>query len=233
MRPPAPGLLSTMTERFSSSRSLSASTRAIVSAEPPGGKPTMMRAGASCASTGLPATSAHTAISARAMRAGDEEKNRNISRSPKAHNGPRRQRRDRPAAALSKTRRDAPGTAPLAGPCLGSTLGRVEWTSPYPSRRAPVLARNVVASSQPLAAQAGVAMLHAGGNAVDAAVAAAITLTVVEPIMNGIGGDLYALVWDGQCLHGLDATGAAPQAWHPERFVALNEMPRTGWDSVT
>jgi gamma-glutamyltranspeptidase/glutathione hydrolase len=109
----------------------------------------------------------------------------------------------------------------------------VEWTSPYPSRRAPVLARNVVASSQPLAAQAGVAMLHAGGNAVDAAVAAAITLTVVEPIMNGIGGDLYALVWDGQCLHGLDATGAAPQAWHPERFVALNEMPRTGWDSVT
>jgi gamma-glutamyltranspeptidase/glutathione hydrolase len=109
----------------------------------------------------------------------------------------------------------------------------MEWSSPYTSRRAPVLARNVVASSQPLAAQAGLAMLHAGGNAVDAAVAAAITLTVVEPIMNGIGGDLYALVWDGQRLHGLDATGAAPQAWTPQRFAGLIEMPRSGWDSVT
>jgi gamma-glutamyltranspeptidase/glutathione hydrolase len=109
----------------------------------------------------------------------------------------------------------------------------MDWTSPYPSRRAPVLARNVVASSQPLAAQAGLAMLHAGGNAVDAAVAAAIALTVVEPIMNGIGGDLYALVWDGQRLHGLDATGAAPVAWSVERFADLSEMPRSGWDSVT
>ena len=106
-------------------------------------------------------------------------------------------------------------------------------TMPYPSQRAPLLARNMVATSQPLAAQAGLAMLHAGGNAVDAALAAAITLTVVEPIMNGIGGDLYALVWCDNTLHGLDATGAAPQAWTPGRFAGLSEMPRTGWDSVT
>lgn len=96
-----------------------------------------------------------------------------------------------------------------------------------------MLARNVVTTSQPLAAQAGLQMLHAGGNAVDAALAAAITLTVVEPIMNGIGGDIYALVWDGQRLHGLDATGAAPAAWHPGRFAGRREMPRSGWDSVT
>ena len=109
----------------------------------------------------------------------------------------------------------------------------MDWTQPYASRRAPVRARNVIATSQPLAAQAGLAMLHGGGNAIDAAVAAAITLTVVEPIMNGIGGDLYAMVWDGQRLHGLDATGAAPEAWSPERFAGRSEMPRTGWDSVT
>jgi gamma-glutamyltranspeptidase / glutathione hydrolase len=104
---------------------------------------------------------------------------------------------------------------------------------PYSSRRSPLLARHAVATTQPLAAQAGVCMLLAGGNAVDAALAAAIALTVVEPIMNGIGGDLYALVWDGQALHGLDAIGAAPQAWTRERFAGREEMPRKGWDSVT
>jgi gamma-glutamyltranspeptidase/glutathione hydrolase len=61
------------------------------------------------------------------------------------------------------------------------------WNLPYPSRRSPILARNVVATSQPLAAQAGLQMLLKGGNAADAALAAAIALTVVEPVMNGIG----------------------------------------------
>jgi gamma-glutamyltranspeptidase/glutathione hydrolase len=91
----------------------------------------------------------------------------------------------------------------------------------------------MVASTQPLAAQAGLAMLHAGGNAVDAALATAITLTVVEPIMNGIGGDMYALVWENRTLHALDATGSAPEGWTPERFKGHREMPRTGWESVT
>ena len=69
---------------------------------------------------------------------------------------------------------------------------------PYPSRRMPVLAsRGVVATSQPLAAQAGLWMLQQGGNAVDAALATAIALTVVEPTSNGIGADAFALVWDG------------------------------------
>lgn len=62
----------------------------------------------------------------------------------------------------------------------------------------PILATNVVCTSQPLAAQAGLRMLADGGNAVDAAVATAITLTVVEPVSNGIGSDAFSIVWDGQ-----------------------------------
>ncbi|WP_208451973.1 gamma-glutamyltransferase family protein [Burkholderia cepacia] len=108
-----------------------------------------------------------------------------------------------------------------------------DWAFPYPSQKMPVLANNVVATSQPLAAQAGLRMLFAGGNAVDAALAAAITLTVVEPVMNGIGGDLFALVWDGETLQGIDACGRAPAKWYPERFAGRDAMPTLGWDSVT
>jgi gamma-glutamyltranspeptidase/glutathione hydrolase len=101
------------------------------------------------------------------------------------------------------------------------------------SGRQPVLARNVVATSQPLASQAGAAAFARGGNAVDAALAAAMTLTVVEPTMNGIGGDAFALVWDGRALQGLNASGRAPAAWNPKRFAGLAQMPALGWDSVT
>ncbi|HEV7373065.1 gamma-glutamyltransferase family protein, partial [Arenibaculum sp.] len=104
---------------------------------------------------------------------------------------------------------------------------------PYPSRRVPVMARNVVATSQPLAAQAGLRMLLKGGNAVDAALAAAIALTVVEPTGNGLGSDAFAILWDGNRLHGLNASGRSPAAWTPERFRDLREMPRLGWESVT
>jgi gamma-glutamyltranspeptidase / glutathione hydrolase len=107
------------------------------------------------------------------------------------------------------------------------------WDFPYPSRRMPVLARNVVATSQPLAAQAGLRMLLRGGNAVDAAIATAAALTVVEPVMNGIGSDAFALVWDGKSLHGLNASGRAPRAWKPERFAGRERMPTEGWDCVT
>ncbi len=84
---------------------------------------------------------------------------------------------------------------------------------PYTSNRVPLVARRgVVATGQPLAAQAGLAVLRRGGNAVDAALATAITLTVVEPTANGIGGDAFALVWDGAQLHGLNGSGRAPAA---------------------
>ena len=107
------------------------------------------------------------------------------------------------------------------------------WDFPYPSRRMPVLAKNVVATSQPLAAQAGLAMMARGGNAVDAGIAAAITLTVVEPTSNGIGSDAFAILWDGQRLVGLNASGRAPEGWTPERFKGQKAMPVLGWDSVS
>jgi gamma-glutamyltranspeptidase/glutathione hydrolase len=110
---------------------------------------------------------------------------------------------------------------------------RFDWSQPYASRRQPVLARNAVATSQPLAAQAGLAMLHRGGNAVDAAIAAAIALTVVEPTGNGVGSDLFAIVWDGEALSGLNASGRAPAAVDAARYAGLREMPRRGWEPVT
>lgn len=95
-----------------------------------------------------------------------------------------------------------------------------------------MLAANAVCTSQPLAAQAGLGMLATGGNAVDAAIATAITLTLVEPVSNGIGSDAFAIVWDGERLHGLNASGRAPAAWTPEYFGAQG-VPPTGWNSVT
>jgi gamma-glutamyltranspeptidase/glutathione hydrolase len=103
----------------------------------------------------------------------------------------------------------------------------------YPSRRSPVLADNLVSTSHPLAAQAGVSMLARGGNAVDAALAAAAALTVVEPTGNGLGSDAFCILWDGQALHGLNGSGGAPAGWTPERFEGHDTMPFRGWDSVT
>jgi gamma-glutamyltranspeptidase/glutathione hydrolase len=108
-----------------------------------------------------------------------------------------------------------------------------DWEFPYASQRMPLLAANAVATSQPLAAQAGLRMLLRSGNAADAIVAAAVALTVVEPVMNGIGGDGFAIVWDGERLHGLNASGHSPAAWTPERFAGRSAMPVTGWDCVT
>jgi gamma-glutamyltranspeptidase/glutathione hydrolase len=108
-----------------------------------------------------------------------------------------------------------------------------DWQFPYTSQRMPTLARNVVATSQPLAAQAGLSMLMKGGNAVDAILATAISLTVLEPTSNGIGSDAFCILWDGSRLHGLNASGRSPAAWTPERFKGLHEMPRRGWESVT
>lgn len=104
---------------------------------------------------------------------------------------------------------------------------------PYPSLRQPVMAANVVATSQPLAAQAGLRMLQRGGNAVDAALAGAIALTVVEPTGNGLGSDAFAILWDGASLHGLNASGRAPAAIDAERFLTSDSMSKIGWDAVT
>jgi gamma-glutamyltranspeptidase/glutathione hydrolase len=113
-----------------------------------------------------------------------------------------------------------------------------DYRSPYPSARVPVFARNAVATSHPLAAQAGLRMLAAGGNAVDAAIATAAAMTIVEPCSNGLGSDAFCILWDGEKLHGLNASGRAPAAWTAEYFrrqhgEAAKQMPVRGWDSVT
>ena len=106
---------------------------------------------------------------------------------------------------------------------------------PYPSRRSVIYAKKgMVATSQPLAAQAGLDMLKKGGNAIDAAIATAACLTVVEPTSNGIGGDAFALVWTGNKLHGLNASGPAPQKISIAELkkAGQKEMPKRGLATV-
>ncbi|WP_174734362.1 gamma-glutamyltransferase [Mesobacillus harenae] len=110
------------------------------------------------------------------------------------------------------------------------------YTYPYRSQRMATVARNgMVATSQPLAAQAGLDILKKGGNAVDAAIATAACLTVVEPTSNGIGGDSFALVWMKDKLYGLNGNGPAPQSISIEKVKQLGyeTMPINGWIPVT
>lgn len=112
------------------------------------------------------------------------------------------------------------------------------YANPYTSTRIPLFARNVVSTSHPLGAQAGLRMLLKGGNAVDAAIAAAAAMTIVEPVSNGLGSDAFCILWDGKELHGLNASGRAPQAWTPDYFkrkhgAAAATPPKRGLDSVS
>ncbi len=108
----------------------------------------------------------------------------------------------------------------------------------FPSRRSNLLALNgMVATSQPLAAQAGIEILQAGGNAADAAIATASVLCVTEPCSTGIGGDAFALIWsaDQGKLFGLNASGPAPAALSAETILDLgwDRMPERGPLSIT
>ena len=115
---------------------------------------------------------------------------------------------------------------------------KFDYGNPYTTTRIPVFARNVVSTSHPLAAQAGLRILQQGGNAVDAAVATAAVMTLVEPVSNGLGSDSFCILWDGKKLHGLNASGCAPQAWTPDYFkrkygADARTPPQRGMDSVT
>ncbi|MGZ4123190.1 MAG: gamma-glutamyltransferase family protein [Tumebacillaceae bacterium] len=107
---------------------------------------------------------------------------------------------------------------------------------PYTSQRNTVYAKNgMVATSQPLAAQAGLDILRRGGNAIDAAIATAAALTVVEPTSNGIGGDAFALVWVKGELHGLNSSGRSPKSISIDavKKAGHEEMPKFGFTPVT
>jgi gamma-glutamyltranspeptidase/glutathione hydrolase len=113
-----------------------------------------------------------------------------------------------------------------------------DWTAAYPSTRLPVFARNIVSTSHPLAAQAGLRLMQQGGNAVDAAIATAAAMTLLEPCSNGLGSDAFCILWDGERLHGLNASGPAPRSWTRDYFIRkhgadASRPPMRGWDSVT
>lgn len=102
----------------------------------------------------------------------------------------------------------------------------------YPSRRNVVYGRKgMVCTSQPLAAQAGLDMIKQGGNAIDAIIATASCMTVLEPTSNGIGSDSFALVWTKGKLHGLNASGMAPMSLTIDKVKSLghDSMPKRGW----
>ena len=106
----------------------------------------------------------------------------------------------------------------------------------YSSRRNLVYGKNgMVASSHPLASQVGIDIMKKGGNAIDAAIATAAALTVVEPTSNGIGGDAFALVWIQGKLHGLNSSGPAPKMLTYEKVkeMGLKSMPKYGFVPVT
>jgi gamma-glutamyltranspeptidase / glutathione hydrolase len=108
---------------------------------------------------------------------------------------------------------------------------------PVPGRSMVVTRDGIVATSQPLAARAGVAILEHGGNAIDAAIATNATMGLMEPTGNGIGGDMFAIVYEAKTgtLHGLNASGWAPTGLSAEmlRSKGLTEMPQHGIYSVT
>ena len=109
-------------------------------------------------------------------------------------------------------------------------------SQPFESRRSPVMAANgVVCTSQPLAARAGVQMLEAGGSAVDAAIATAAALTVLEPTSNGLGSDAFMIMWDGEQIVGANASGRWPKASSAAalRERGFDKIPDNGWASVT
>nr|HPQ89868.1 gamma-glutamyltransferase [Candidatus Mcinerneyibacteriales bacterium] len=106
----------------------------------------------------------------------------------------------------------------------------------YPSQRTLVYGtQGMVATSTPLAAQAGLRILREGGNAIDAAVAAAAALTVTEPTSNGIGGDAFALFSFNGKLYGLNGSGCSPALLTPYllKEKGLDKMPAHGWLPVT
>ncbi|HWY09595.1 MAG TPA: gamma-glutamyltransferase [Candidatus Acidoferrales bacterium] len=121
---------------------------------------------------------------------------------------------------------------------MGTSFGLNSEAQDRSQARSMVISRQgIVAAESPLAAQAGVRILEHGGNAVDAAIATNAMMSVVSPMMNGIGGDLFAIVYDAKAnkLYGLNASGWAPKNLTPEflKKKGLRDMPQTGVNTIT
>src|SRR6266478_2870422 len=113
-----------------------------------------------------------------------------------------------------------------------------QWSSQIkPGRSVVRVEHGMVSSSQPLASQVGLEILKRGGNAVDAAIAMAAVLNVTEPMMTGVGGDLFALVYSSKTgeLKALNASGRAPRALNLDHFTkkGIKTMPLTGMEPIT
>jgi gamma-glutamyltranspeptidase/glutathione hydrolase len=131
-------------------------------------------------------------------------------------------------------------TADVPNPGNNVTAVRATRPQGYAEQsRSEVLARNgIAATSQPLMTATAERILMDGGNAIDAAVAAAATAGVVEPMATGLGGDMFALVWSARDkkLYGMESSGWAPKKWTPEYFrdtLGVKEVPASGINSVT
>lgn len=108
-----------------------------------------------------------------------------------------------------------------------------DWQNPTKPHSDLVYGENVIATSEPHATEAGLEIFRKGGNAVDAALAAAITLTVTEPCSNGIGSDGFSIVAHDGSLFGLNASGKSPRRWERDHFKQYDSIPKYGWESVT
>lgn len=132
--------------------------------------------------------------------------------------------------------RAEPALAPA--PSAATAPAADAWFADVPTGRSIVRAgQGMVASSQPIASQVGLDVLKRGGNAVDAAIAMAAVLSVTEPMMTGVGGDAFMLVYSAKTgkLEGLNASGRAPRALTLEHFKSknLSAIPTTGMEAVT
>src|SRR3989475_9214401 len=131
--------------------------------------------------------------------------------------------------AITASHAQTPDTRPRRGDRPAATPHSTRWV---------VYGRNgMIATSQPLASAAGLKVLQDGGNAIDAAVTAAAVLAVVEPSMTGIGGDLFAIVYDARTktLRALNASGRSAYAATPEEYAKRGQtrMPNAGVLTVT